>query len=250
MTHSMRILSTISFYAAALLLISLALFPSSALMAEEENETEVAPAQGEKQSGYIDIELATEKDMLSYSNFTANIVKKFRDFSEQIKNAPSKMSIQPATFNTDELNYLAAVHLQCTLRNGACPLIPATLLEMDLVRSAKAGTPRCETLTPFWKQWIDSDMEKRVDHNLQVTLFNKRTQFKQEVRPRFLRCQATIKEILDSGEPEQVLAKRYSSGNEEAKFSDRLAAYLDNLNKQIPNIFDATGLQGLKGNIK
>lgn len=212
---------------------------------------EETPAQGEKQAGFIDIELDTAKEVTSYDNLTSNLIKKLSDFAKLTKE-PSKITLSEApVFNTDELNYLAAVHLHCTLISGSCPLIPAALLEIDLVRSTKKGTAHCAALTPFWKQWIESDMEKRVDQNLKVTLFNQRTDFKQNIRPKYLRCQSTIKDILSTNSNHQeLLVARYADGKEESLIVAKLVQYLEKLNQKIENIFDETGLHGLKGSIK
>ena len=194
-----------------------------------------------KQSGFLDLEF-TGKKKIAYEDIVKSVTSK----AEQFASSQSSGSFQSINFTQDDLNYLAAVHLYCTMRKGACPLIPQALLEMELSSHAASSSSSCQNLPRFWKTWIESDMEKRVEIHLQVVNFAKRNIFKKKHRPKYLKCKSTVSSILPkSASAQSVLKKRYANSSKESQYAQKLVNYIHSINEKVGNIFTETGLSGL-----
>ena len=90
------------------------------------------------QSGEIQMKLEDEKKVDTYLVTKTSILKKLNVFKTSIENLSLAT---PPTFNKEELTFLAATHLYCTLQHGVCTLIPFTLYETDLIRAVNQEKP-------------------------------------------------------------------------------------------------------------
>jgi hypothetical protein len=204
--------------------------------------TSTADAQPSKvQAGEIRMELEDEKIKDPYQKTKRDILGKLDTFTEQVQ---SLSFSKPPLFNDEELTFLAAIHLHCTLQKGVCTLIPFALFETDLVRATEQEKTTCPNLVRFWKQWIGADMEKRVGLNLKVMHYEKRNKYKTGLRPKLLRCSQTVNAMLSKSENKQeYLKERYTEREEKAKIAKTLRDYIVEIHKKIPNIYRETGVR-------
>lgn len=176
----------------------------------------------------------------NYEATKSSIIEKL-SLLEQVMDTPFDPLKAPPRFSSEELLMLASLHLHCTLQDGVCTLIPFTLFEADLIQSARDGKASCPNLLIFWKQWLAADMEKRVDMNLGVVHYEKRSEYKTVMRPKLLRCSKTIASMLDDQEDiKSYLEKRYEKKTE---LPQKLRLYITELHKTLPNIYQATGVR-------
>lgn len=194
-----------------------------------------------KQIGEISMQFEDDKTERSYKEMTADVIEKLKTFHSRISSSESLKTADSPLFDDEELYYLAAAHLDCSIRSGVCTLIPQALFEIDLVRNAITPKSGCKTLTPFWKHWVDADMERRVDLNIKVADLEKRAEFKRTQRPKYLKCMNTIETMLSEiTDNQKYLRDRYSANNGKKDVPLKLAIYLETLNQKIPNIFIST----------
>lgn len=190
-------------------------------------------------SGEIAAELE-EENPDNYEATKSSIIDKLRVL-EQVMETPFNPLKPPPRFSDEELLMLASLHLHCTLQEGVCTLIPFTLFEADLIQSARDEKASCPNLLIFWKQWLSADMEKRVDMNLGVVHYEKRSEYKAAMRPKLLRCSKTIALMLENQkEVKSYFEKRY--GKKKA-LPQKLELYITELHKKLPNIYQATGVR-------
>ncbi len=176
----------------------------------------------------------------NYEATKSSIIDKL-SLLEQMMGTPFDPLKAPPRFSDEELLMLASLHLHCTLQEGVCTLIPFTLFEADLIQSARDDKASCPNLLIFWKQWLSGDMEKRVDMNLGVVHYEKRSEYKTVMRPKLLRCSKTIASMLESQENvKSYFEKRYGKKKE---LPQKLELYITELHKKLPNIYQATGVR-------
>ena len=182
------------------------------------------------QTGEIKLELEGPKKEDPYLVTKRGVLKKLTNLKDNLEGGKLET---PDVFNVEELNFLAAHHLYCSLQKGVCKLIPYTLFEMDMIRIHNTGKKDCMNLTRFWKQWLEADMDNRVGHNLAVTHYNKRSEFTSKIRPQLLNCSKTAKTLLARTEdPKKYLTDRYQPGKKKTELPDNLIKYIVSLDKR------------------
>src|SRR5690606_18171140 len=99
-----------------------------------------------------------------------------------------------------------------------------------LINSKLQGNVSCPNMTRFWKSWVKADMERRLEYGLKIGQLNKANEFKKMVRPRFIKCEETIENILkDSGSPSEFFGKRYGENSEHTEAIKNMAIFLQGL---------------------
>jgi hypothetical protein len=156
--------------------------------------------------------------------------------------ASRSVSATKISFNERELYYLNGVYLYCTLKNGTCPYILETILETDILNSQIDGKASCPHTLRFWQEWIDNSFEDRVNYNLGTGFLTKYQDFKKNIRPRYLRCSATVeREIKNNTPSNDYISARYAPSSEVAHNVKRTLAYLTAIREEVPEVFIATG---------
>lgn len=140
------------------------------------------------------------------------------------------------------IHHLTGIYLYCTLKNGVCPLILDSLLELDIINSQIEGKPTCPIMLSFWKKWIANGLEKRVDYSLSTGFIKKRFEFKQNVRPKYLKCSGTVTErVKPDLDLRTFIKERYVQGSEQRQNLEKLISYLKAVKETVDDVFVKTG---------
>lgn len=226
----------------AALLITAAVYLPSLAMAQP-----ATTPRGEKREiiGGIEIEDTTTRKTAYEDSQDATIAFFERILSIAQSGAqPSEeeKSIVAGGPSDNSLGYLNGAYLFCTIKQGACPVILDALLEGDVMRSKMLGETSCPALKKFWKKWIAGDMENRQKYLVRTGSMQATEQFSSKTRPRYIKCDATVKEILEGGDIKGDLWKtRYASTGEGTQSLKKGIEYLKAVRKGIRNVFTATG---------
>lgn len=220
------------------LLLSLALVNS--LAAQGEPAPTPRPTSSRELVGEIHIQGAEEtKDPYAASQDGAiQYFQALRDKMPQMINGEvgSAPPIDPKI-----LNYLTGAYLYCIVNTGVCPVILESILEVDIINSRLNKEPACPNMRQFWKLWLDSDMEQRHKYLVRTGHLAVTSEFKRNVRPKFVQCVETVKEqISEKGGDQQFFKKRYSEQQKRVLF-ERVAALLEGIKSKERNVFVATG---------
>lgn len=201
------------------------------------------------QYGSIDIDLSGEQEKDSYSDIQAATIAAFDQLRSVAKTLASGGSAAVPTFTDDMLSYLSGVYLYCAVNNGTCPLVLEGILETDIINSKSSGAVACPHMKRFWNVWVASDMEERHKFLVKTSFINSYSEFNAKTRPKFLRCEDTIKqEISGPGSGAGFFRDRYRAGAPKEKIFDRMYSLLTQVREKIPNVFAATGSQPPAGN--
>jgi len=190
-------------------------------------------------SGEVPTQLE-EESVDTYQITKDSILQKLSTL-ERVMEDPFNPLEAPPRFSSEELLMLASLHLYCTLKEGVCTLIPFTIFESDLIASAREEKATCPNLLFFWKQWLSADMEKRVDMDLGVVHYDKRSEYKRTKRSQLLRCSKTIASMLETQKDVKgYLSERYGKKKE---LPTNLKLYITELHKKISDIYQETGVR-------
>ena len=191
--------------------------------------------------GDIDFQDLEEQKRVPYKTLQRNVIEYFSKLESSIVTSNQEDTAALRTLKKNELDFLAALYLHCSLQKGACPVILDAVLESDVFNSATANESACPNMTGFWKAWVAADMERRLDHGLKVGNIGKATSFKKKERPAYIKCKKTISEVVEkAGTGSAVLGSRYSSAGKPLKNLKAFNRYLTLVEQKIPNIFFAT----------
>ncbi len=203
------------------------------------------PPDPSKQEGEISgINLAEKKRKNPYQETQNSTISKLAKFSRDMSKLAAGEKIKAPQFDGQELRYLGAIYLWCTLRKGACPLVLNPLLEADLVNAVSGEGEVCSNLKGFWQSWIENDMSRRLGFDLSVGLFAKNKEFNKEVRPMYENCVDTVTSLRENAESDTaLLQERYQSGSDHRKAPATLAVLLKGVREKIRNIYIELGLK-------
>lgn len=147
----------------------------------------------------------------------------------------------PTTLDSKKLNYLASVYLYCTLTNGTCPLPLEALLELDLLHAHSNKNSQCPILTQFWTYWLKNNYEKLVEYNLKTGHMSAASRFKKDVRPRYVRCQETVSDILgQTATAPGGFSARFAEGGTGQKTLSNFLDFLKLIKQNNINVFATT----------
>lgn len=142
------------------------------------------------------------------------------------------------------VHYLSGLYLFCTIKKGVCPAILESLFEIDLVNSRLNNVAVCPLMKSFWKTYLDNDFEDRVKYGTSTAFIAKVNEFNAKERPKFLRCDETLKGIFKDGTaPAALFSARYAPQSPAIKSIDEVIALINKVTENDINVFVATGSQ-------
>lgn len=210
--------------------------------AQEEDTSEPA---NNRQSGSIDLDMSPEKKVDSYATTQDRTIAYFKNLQQTLR-AGASGSINPITPPDDKILYhLGGAYLYCAIKQGICPFILESLMEIDIVNSRLANTPTCPTMKKFWKTYLANDLENRHRYSVLTGYLSTTSEFNSKVRPGLsTKCADTVKEQIQWGKPNDAYFKnRLKEGNTvQAKLAQTIA-WLEQVKAKVPNVFQATGAQ-------
>lgn len=217
-----------SLLAVSILSLSFALFSNAPMSLAEDGDT----------YGDIEFKDLEEQKKVPYRVLQKNVLEYFSSLESSLSSGSTNESATLRSLKKNELDYLAALYLHCSLRRGSCPVILDAVLESDIFNSAVASKNSCPNMTGFWKAWIAADMERRLDHGLKVGLIGKATSFKKSGRPAYIKCQKTVAGMIEnSGSPSALISSRYASNSRVLKNLKTFNQYLTKVEESVPNLF-------------
>lgn len=173
-----------------------------------------------------------ENDTLAYFQKFLNQIDSYRN--------GSGTRIEPVGFQ--EMHYLTAVYLYCSMMNGVCPVVLEALFETDLINMRISPETKCNNLMHFWDRWIKNEFEQRLDYGIKTAYITKVTEFRKNVRPKFIRCSDTVKAIIKANPNTQSFFNaRYAPGSPVRTRLEQMLQLLDNLKTRKVDVFVTTG---------
>lgn len=170
-----------------------------------------AVAQPHRPAQAGEIELQAVEKRLSPQDAA---IQYFKRFAEDLDKASAGTALKPPPIGANEMLYLDALYLFCTVRKGTCPAILDAILETDIASSFADNTPACPNMKLFWRLWIDNNFQRQQDYQVPTGFIREAMAFKQKELPRYLSCAETVSTELQSaaGKPlSQVLKQRYAA---------------------------------------
>lgn len=118
------------------------------------------------------------------------------------------------------------------------------LFEVDVVNSKLGNATVCPVMKSFWKRYLDNDFEDRLKYGISTGFVSKVNEFNSKVRPRYLRCEDTLKDLFkDSDAAPALFSKRYQTNSRPLKAIDETIALINAVTQNQTNVFIATGAQ-------
>ena len=144
---------------------------------------------------------------------------------------------------SSQANYfLTGAYLFCLSKKAICPALPRTILELDIINSKKNKAASCPNMLRFWDAWIKNDMEQRHKYMVQTAFMRDVGEFNTKERPKLIKCQATVEEIISGTESEaEFFKKRYAAGSPAISDIQNTRSMLAQIKEKVPNVFKATG---------
>ena len=165
---------------------------------------------------------------------------KLADLTSQLAQGATTGAVPAPTDNM--LSYLNAVYLYCAVNYGECPLVLNAILEADVINSRLAKEAQCPIMTKFWKSWVRSDMEARQKYLVKTSFLKVSSEFNQNKRPAYIKCQETVAKEISAKEPDAMYFKsRYSADSAHTLVAAKTAKLLEEIKAKIPNVFGAIG---------
>ncbi len=195
------------------------------------------------QQGSIELE-QEEKTADSYSTSVAQTLA-FASAVKSTAHALSAGTTAPSipTLSEGSFKYLASAYLYCSSNRGVCPHILDLVLESDLIEAKRGSKSGCPITEKFWSTWLASDMEKRQQFMVKTAHINESAEFKRSLRPRYIKCQSTIKtELEGDGSTTDFFKKRYNSEKPLLASIDKGEEELRDISAKVPHLYSALGL--------
>lgn len=193
------------------------------------------------QFGSIDLEqdkVSLDPYMVSQDAALA-LFKSMEGIAKQLSQAGTTSSL---AVSDDVVNYLTGVYLYCSIRNGTCPVVLEALFEIEVINARSSGKSECSVLPRFWKIWVKNDMEKRQEYSIATGFLDASQKFKDEVRPKYVRCNESLgQELGGAGNITSFFKDRYREGTRAAALPGKMVALIELLKAKVPNVFYATG---------
>jgi hypothetical protein len=96
----------------------------------------------------------------------------------------------------------------------------------------------------FWKRYLENDFEERLKYNTSTGFVTKLNEFNAKERPRFVRCEESLKELFKTEQNAQSLfSSRYQSQSKPLRAIDDVLTLIRLLKEKQVNVFSATGAQ-------
>jgi hypothetical protein len=88
--------------------------------------------------------------------------------------------------------YLTSLYLYCLKKSAVCPFALDAVLVADYYNN-KSSNQGCVNMKNLWRNWVENGFEKRVAYLIPFALAPKFTEFQTTQRPRYLKCEETLK---------------------------------------------------------
>lgn len=138
--------------------------------------------------------------------------------------------------------YLGGVYLYCVIREGTCPYILDTILEVDVANARLDKSDKCPSMVGFWKTYLGNGMEDRHKYQTKTGYLSMTVDFNQKVRPKYVKCQQTVRAENSGGTSDQEYFKlRYRQSSQIIESMQRTLKYLEAIKAANVNVFIETG---------
>lgn len=193
-----------------------------------------------------DVELEQEEVKKTGYAYTQDTILEYLETLYKQMNAVPGVGMQTQkNLSHSQTNYMAALYLHCSQKLGPCPAVLDTLLEMDVINSKLTGTIACPNLTNFWKVYVSTDMDRRLELDLSVGLINKIGSFNKTVRNQYVKCKEFVNNIITGGanDSSDFFSKRYTGVSAPEKAVKKTYALARTIKKSEKNLFYITGIK-------
>lgn len=215
---------------------------------EETSEEDLSYGRMPSQSGEIKLETEGPKRD-PYKEGQEAAIEFFRKFSGMVPSLAAGNAASPGMLSDDSLNYLSGVYLYCAVNAGVCPLILDSILEVDVINSKISGSAACPNLKKLWGHWVKNGLEERHKFMVKTSFINEHSKFISQQRPRYLKCEETIKNLISTKEGTSSFFKdRYKPGSPHSKLAGSMLQLLEQVKAKIPNVFTLMGARGESSN--
>ncbi len=146
----------------------------------------------------------------------------------------------PGLFSTAALTQISVGYLRCSIFEGTCLPVLDFLFESDLISSKLDNKASCPNLQRFWKVWIENDMEKRHQHQVQIGFIKDTEIFNKETRPSYIKCKDAISALIADTKitPAEFFKERYLQNPKKLDSAMATAKILETLEQNNPSAFD------------
>jgi hypothetical protein len=198
--------------------------------------------KSQQQSGSIELDFNNEKlDPYGITQEkTIIFLQNLRTHLESVASHQKKIILPEG----ETIHYLTGLYLFCTIKRGTCASVLEALYEIDLVNSRLSNTALCPVMKSFWKRYLENDFEERLKYNTSTGFVTKLNEFNAKERPRFVRCEESLKELFKTEQNAQSLfSSRYQSQSKPLRAIDDVLTLIRLLKEKQVNVFSATGAQ-------
>jgi len=191
------------------------------------------------QFGELNIEQEGLKKNL-YRESVESSLKYFKGIAEIQKKISSGGSVSaPDPIPENSIYYLTGLYIYCIKRAGACPLIPDSILEVEILRNSLLHDESCSSMKNFWDLWYGNQMEERAKHLVPIAGMGSLDIFNKQSLPVYKNCGEGI--ITKDQYSLTHIKKSYLSSPERATLADKMVQLIQGLKEQETNVFQATG---------
>lgn len=193
-----------------------------------------------RQGGSIKIE-APQKSKNPYKEGQESAINYFKGMIPSVESLRTGGSSALPDIPDNALNHMSGIYLMCAVNLGTCPSVLEAILEVDVINSKLSGKISCNNMKRFWKRWLANSLEDRHSYLVKTGFIQEHQNFIQNVRPKFLKCEETVKQITNGVPTARFFADRYRSGSPQEKLIPKVLALLQKTKQEIPNVFAAMG---------
>jgi hypothetical protein len=142
-----------------------------------------------------------------------------------------------ATLSDPGAQHLAVLYLYCLQKVGPCPFILDTVLEGDVAAARGTSGTDCQSMSRFWKKWLDNALEQRVKYLLPLGSMTAVASFNAVERPKYVKCKDTVAKLKGSK------SDRYGAEGSTTQAASKTAKLLLDVTDRNIDIYAAVGLK-------
>ena len=162
----------------------------------------------------------------------------FKGLQSSIKSLAGGSVTKTPVITDTVLHYITAAYLLCSVNNGVCPYFLDSLLEVDVINARIDKADTCPSLRLFWKKYIGNDLESRHQYATKIGFLSETGDFNNRLRPKYIKCQATVKEArVGTMSDAEFFKQRYSNGSK-LEAVNKTIEYLASLKAKKLHVFD------------
>jgi hypothetical protein len=137
-------------------------------------------------------------------------------------------------------SYLSVLYFYCTLRDGPCPFVLESILDVEILRARASKEISCSSMQRFFKSYLKHGLDDRGKFLYPLTRGLEMANFNEGSRPRFLECKETVAAMLNDKE---IMAQRFGEKGEALGSLSKLADLVSQVKNNKTDIYVATGLR-------